>query len=244
MAETRSIRAILADKSVSSFRKYRDLTTGDGGFLRFVSNELAALFLVPLPGALGIVLRRVAYGRNFRRCGKGLVVGRDCVFRHASKISIGSDVTIDDLSLVDARGTEDEGIVIGDGVVVNRSSTIQSKGGDIILGKSVSIGAGSTIVSRGGIRIGDGTLIAGGCHIAAGTFDYSDVNRKFAEQEMHSVGPVVIGKNVWLARGVTILDGARIGDDAIISAGSVVSGEIPPRSIAHGNPAKAVFTRR
>jgi acetyltransferase-like isoleucine patch superfamily enzyme len=41
-----------------------------------------------------------------------------------------------------------------------------------------------------------------------------------------------------------ILDGADIGDDVIVSAGSVVSGRILPNTVVMGNPAKVIFTRR
>ncbi|HZW36336.1 MAG TPA: acyltransferase [Candidatus Deferrimicrobiaceae bacterium] len=243
-ANTRSIRSILSDTRTSSFRKYKELTVGAAGAGQLLLHETLSIFLAPLPGAIGIALRRMAYKRIFRSCGKGLIVGRNCVFRHASKISMGSGVTVDDLSLIDARGTERDGILLGDGVIINRNTIVQSKGGDILIGKSVRIGANSTLVSKGGIRIEDDTVIAGGCTIAAGTFDYSDLSRKISEQEMSTAGPIVIGRNVWLATGVTILDGVRIGEDSIVSAGSVVTGNIPPRSIAHGNPAKVVFTRR
>ncbi len=40
------------------------------------------------------------------------------------------------------------------------------------------------------------------------------------------------------------LDGADIGDDALVSAGAVVGGQFAPRSIVQGNPAKLIFTRR
>jgi len=240
----RSIRFILSDGSKSSFQKYRDLTIGDAGLLRFILYEIFALLLVPLPGALGIVLRRTFYKGFFKRCGKGLIVGRNCVFRHPSKISIGTNVTIDDMALIDARGSEGDGIVLGDGVIINRNTIVQSKGGDIIIGKSVSIGANSTLVSWGGIRIEEGAVIAGGCSISAGRFDYSELNRSVAEQEAYTTGPIVLGKNVWIATGVTILDGVRIGEDSILSAGSVVTGNIPPQTVAFGNPAKVVFTRR
>jgi acetyltransferase-like isoleucine patch superfamily enzyme len=239
-----SIRSILSNKRTTSFGKYKNLTVGDKGFMHLVLHEIIAMFLAPLPGALGLVMRRIVYRWIFRRCGEGLIVGRNCVFRHSSKITIGREVTIDDLSLIDARGADEKGIVLGDGVIVNRNSIILSKGGDILIGRSVSIGANAIFVSRGGIRIEDGAVIAGGCGIAAGKFDYSDLNMSVAEQDMHTVGPIVIGRNVWLARGVTILDGVRIGEDSIISAGSVVTGNIPPRSVAFGNPARVVFTRR
>jgi acetyltransferase-like isoleucine patch superfamily enzyme len=153
------------------------------------------------------------------------------------------DVTIDDMEPDRLAGTEERGIVFGDGVIINRN-TISIQGRRHIVGKSVSVGANCHFVSRGGIQIDEDTVIAGGCHIAAGTFDYTDLSKRIAEQEMSTAGPIVIGRNVWLARGVTILDGVRIGEDSIISAGSVVTGNIPPRSIAHGNPAKVIFTRR
>jgi len=54
---------------------------------------------------------------------------------------------------------------------------------------------------------------------------------------------VEIGDCVWLGARVTVLPGAKIGEGAIIQAGAVVHGEIPPCAIAGGNPAK-VFAWR
>lgn len=54
---------------------------------------------------------------------------------------------------------------------------------------------------------------------------------------------VVIGDFVWIGAQVILLPGTKIGEGAIIQAGSVVHGEIPPYAIAGGNPAK-VFAQR
>lgn len=54
---------------------------------------------------------------------------------------------------------------------------------------------------------------------------------------------IEIGDFVWIGRRVTILPGTKIGEGAIIQAGAVVHGEIPPLAIAGGNPAK-VFKYR
>lgn len=53
----------------------------------------------------------------------------------------------------------------------------------------------------------------------------------------------IIGDFVWIGARVTILPGAKIGEGAIIQAGSVVRGEIPPCALAGGNPAQ-VFKYR
>jgi acetyltransferase-like isoleucine patch superfamily enzyme len=210
----------------------------------FAAYETASCLLGPVPGALGIYLRQKVYRGFFRRCGKGLVVGRNCTFRHPSKMSFGENVTIDDNTLIDARGASGRGIVFGDGVIVNRNSIVQSKGGDIEIGKFASVGSNSALVSWSGVRIGEHALIAGGCYLSAGRFDFDDLDRPIAEQESYTTGPIVLEENVWIATRVTVLDGVRIGTGSIISAGSVVTADIPPGSVAHGNPAKVVFTRR
>ena len=52
--------------------------------------------------------------------------------------------------------------------------------------------------------------------------------------------PVSIGHNVWIGGSVTILPGVTIGDNVTIGAGSVVVGDIPPNTIAVGNPCKVI----
>lgn len=52
--------------------------------------------------------------------------------------------------------------------------------------------------------------------------------------------PVTIGDSVWIGGGVTICPGVNIGDDCVIGAGSVVVHDIPPHSVAVGNPARVI----
>jgi maltose O-acetyltransferase len=52
------------------------------------------------------------------------------------------------------------------------------------------------------------------------------------------LGRVDIGKRVYVGVGAILLPGTVIGDDSVIGAGAVVHGEIPPGSLALGNPAK------
>jgi len=51
---------------------------------------------------------------------------------------------------------------------------------------------------------------------------------------------VVIGKNVWIGANSVILPGVKIGNTSVIGAGSTVTEDVPPLSVAVGNPAKII----
>lgn len=108
-----------------------------------------------------------------------------------------------------------------------------------------------------------GKLIVGNyCSIAnsaifltAGNHDYSvfstyPFHAYFFNEDYNSLcrgggtnGDILIDDDVWLCERVTILSGSHIGQGAIVAAGAVVSGEIPPYSIAGGIPAKVIKYR-
>jgi maltose O-acetyltransferase len=54
------------------------------------------------------------------------------------------------------------------------------------------------------------------------------------------IARVAIGDRVFVGAGAIILPGSRIGDDSIVGAGAVVRGDVPPRSLVVGNPARVV----
>lgn len=60
------------------------------------------------------------------------------------------------------------------------------------------------------------------------------------KRSLYSKGPISIGENVWIGDKVSVLAGVTIGEGAIIAANSVVTKDVPPFSIAAGNPAKIV----
>lgn len=59
----------------------------------------------------------------------------------------------------------------------------------------------------------------------------------------YTKGDVVIGNDVWIGRNALLLSGITVGDGAVIGAGSVVSRDVEPYSIAAGNPARHVRYR-
>ena len=52
--------------------------------------------------------------------------------------------------------------------------------------------------------------------------------------------PITVGDDVWIAANVTVNPGVTIGDGAVIGSGSVVTKDIPPRTLAYGNPCRPV----
>lgn len=56
-------------------------------------------------------------------------------------------------------------------------------------------------------------------------------------------GDTVVGNDVWIGQNVTVLPGVHIGDGAIIGLNSTVAGDVPPYSVAAGNPARVIRKR-
>ena len=64
------------------------------------------------------------------------------------------------------------------------------------------------------------------------------------EQGFEEERPVHIGNDVWIGDRVMIMPGVHIGDGSVIGAGAVVTGDIPPYSIAVGVPARVIRSRK
>ena len=64
-----------------------------------------------------------------------------------------------------------------------------------------------------------------------------------ALDELPLKGDTVVGNDVWIGQNVTVLPGVHIGDGAIIGADSVVAKDIPPYTIAAGNPCRVIRKR-
>ena len=145
-------------------------------------------------------------------------------------------------------------IVIGDrfvGVSTSRRQVI-GVSHELVLravahGATIRIGddcgmSGASVVAARSISIGDGCLVGADAMIVDTDFHPVDVTqRRYAPMpEPAERDAVSIGDNVFIGARALVLKGSRIGDDAVVGAGAVVSGEVPGGCVVAGNPAVVV----
>lgn len=237
-----AIQRALQDPGRSSLEKYRELVVGSPSFWRLLKFELVVTFTSWVPGALGLLLRRFAYPWLLGRVGRGVVFGHGVVLRHPSKIEIGDGVVVDDLVVLDAKGTGNRGIVLGNGVFLGRGTILSCKDGDIELGDHVNIGFHCEVFSGSSVRVGRYGLFAAYTYLVGGGHDFDRPEVPVVEQARRSRG-ITLDENVWLGTGAKVLDGVRIGRDVVVGAGAVVTEDLPDGVVAVGVPARVARRR-
>jgi acetyltransferase-like isoleucine patch superfamily enzyme len=142
--------------------------------------------------------------------------------------------------------------------------------GDIIVGKNVTFDGQSSIrfasrfVDRPKLIVGDGSALSHNCQITIGKQVKIGKHCRIASEVLiadssghpsepssrlagappadEDVRPVTIGDNVWIGRRAIIMPGVTIGEGSVIASGAVVMTDIPPHTVAAGNPARRVAT--
>lgn len=116
------------------------------------------------------------------------------------------------------------------------ASTSRIEIADGVGGNSISIFCRSQT-----IRIGARTMIGGNCQIMdSDGHPLWPLSARWHYTGTEHDAPVEIGEDVYIGLNVIVLKGTTIGNGAVIAAGSVVSGEIPPNCIAGGVPARVL----
>jgi len=234
---------ISPDKSLSA--KYSSLFVGKRGFRALLKFELINTLFAPMPGALGLWLRKIFFPRLFKRVGRGVVFGRSITLRHPHKIEIGDNAFVDDFAVLDAKGAANEGIRIGSNVYIGRNTALSCKEGSIVLDDYCNISANSSLLSETEIRLGKYCFLAGGCYlVAGGNHNFADTSVPIMFQPSLAKGGIQIGEDVWLGAGVIVLDGVTIGRGSVVGAGAVIGASLPEYSYALGGRALRIRDRR
>jgi acetyltransferase-like isoleucine patch superfamily enzyme len=129
------------------------------------------------------------------------------------------------------RGNDTEylrslGMKIGEGTRVSlRTTHVGTEPWLVTIGANVTLAYGVVLLTHDG---------------ASRLFrrNYPQLNQRFG----NAFGRIIIEDNCFIGAGAIVLPGVTVGPDTIIGAGSVVTHDISPRSVAAGNPARVIKT--
>lgn len=168
------------------------------------------------------------------RNGRQLLQGR-WTLRAADEL--GERVRVRGFPVVENRGR----MVIGDRVqLVSTIATLElvsEAGGLLEIGRRSLVNFGCSLVAHEHVSIG------AECQIGPYTMmldnDYHRVEPERRNERPPS-RPILIGDNVWIGARVIVTSGVTIGRDSVVGAGSVVTADVPPRTLVAGVPARPV----
>lgn len=110
-------------------------------------------------------------------------------------------------------------------------------GCNLTLGKNVYFNTGCIVLDSAEIEIGDYTMIGSGVQFCTPEHPLDIEGRR---KDLEKALPIKVGKDCWIGSGAIILSGVTIGNGTTIGAGSVVTKDIPPMSVAVGNPCRVI----
>jgi len=222
----------IVGRTKKSIKKY-----GMGKTVKLVLGE-AANVLSPSAAwnRLRVRANCAKFGKNVKLRGKV-----DIRVFDRGRVEIGNNVDIDgELELWVRDNTK---IVIGDNCHIENFVRLNAAlNGSIELGANTYVGKSTVINSWDRVTIGPYGLISGDVMIIDA--DHDTKKGIIMNERDIKKAPIDIGKNVWIAWGATVLKGVKIGDGAVIGAGSVVTRDIPPYAIAAGVPARVIKMRK
>jgi UDP-2-acetamido-3-amino-2,3-dideoxy-glucuronate N-acetyltransferase len=149
----------------------------------------------------------------------------------APDVKLGKDVVIHEPTLVNLYGCQ-----IGSGTRIGPFVEIQS---DVEVGTNCKLSSHSFVCS--GVTIEDGVFIGHGVMFVNDLYPKavnSDGSLQSAS-DWHCV-PTRIGRNASIGSNATILGGIRVGEQALVGAGAVVTHDIPAYAIVAGVPARVI----
>ena len=232
--------------SGSALQRYQDVIVGRRSLAATLYFELCS-WLGPVPGAVGILLRKWFWRRLFGTCGDNVMFGSNVLLRHPHRMHIGNNVVISEGVILDARNSDSVDVIrLDDDVMLANNVSINCKGGTVHIGDHSGISAQTIIhsIANSPLTVGRDVIIGPQCYLVGGSnYNTDNLSVPIWEQGIKADGGSILEDNVWLGAGVTVVGGVTIGSGSIVAAGAVVTHDIDGMSICGGVPARLIRKR-
>jgi acetyltransferase-like isoleucine patch superfamily enzyme len=130
---------------------------------------------------------------------------------------------------------------VGEGALFEPGVWITAPGSARVrIGAGTFLNQGVMIAAQELVEIGEHCMLANGCFVSDAAHRYDDPVKPVPWQGFTSKGPTRIGANCWLGAHVVVTGGVCVGERCVLGAGSVVTHDIPPFSVAAGAPARVL----
>ena len=169
--------------------------------------------------------------------GKELKEKYDGKYEDDWKNIIWFDKTISDNITIYFRG-EHNVLMIEKDVAVIHLQILFGSYGSCRIGARTELLGDNFFVSGAKLVIGRDCLFA--ANVTLRTHDGHHIFDLFTKKGINVPQDIVIGNQVWIAYGATLLGGARIGNGSVIGAGSITSSEFGDHTVIAGSPAKII----
>ncbi len=126
---------------------------------------------------------------------------------------------------------------LGNGSTIEDRCTINNGVGNVFIGDDTLIGMSNVII--GPVTIGNNVIFAQNIVASGLNHEYRDVNIPISLQKT-IVSQITVEDDCWIAANSVITAGVTIGKHSVVAAGAVVTKNVPPYSVAAGNPAKVI----
>jgi acetyltransferase-like isoleucine patch superfamily enzyme len=183
---------------------------------------------------------------RLRACRGRFFLGHQAKVLFPDYLTVGRNVAIGDYVFMSCYGRH--GVRLGSNVRIREFGWIQvtshltNPGEGLTIGDNSYIGPHSVLGAGGQVAIGRDVAFGAYVQLLAENHEFSDPAMDINEQGVTRRG-ITIEDGCWLGNSVIVLDGIRIGARSVIGAGSVVTRDVPPDSVAVGNPARIVRSR-
>ncbi len=127
--------------------------------------------------------------------------------------------------------------ILGENSTIEDFCTINNGVGDVVIGNNSLVGMGNTII--GPVTIGNNVIMAQNIVASGLNHLYTDIDKPIHAQPTITA-TITIEDECWIAANVVLTAGVTVGKHSVVAAGAVVTKDIPPYSVAVGNPAKVI----